>query len=56
MRVKGRNFMVKNDNNYDAGIGSPKWKVMFLWYKKTKYSYFRWAISLKFMDLDFAKG
>lgn len=29
--------MVKNDsNNRDAKIGTPEWKVVLLWYKKTK--------------------
>lgn len=48
--------MVKTDsNNHDAEIGTPKWKTVLLWYKKTKYNYFRQVIK-KFMDLDFAKG
>lgn len=26
-----------NSNNHDAEMGSPKWKVVLLWYKKTKH-------------------
>lgn len=44
VRVKVRkHFYGEDDNshNHDAEKGSPKWKVVLPWYKKTKYSYFR---------------